>query len=264
MVGLTSLISQRFGQSLAGLLSGLPVIAATVTALLMTEASREQVVAVAQATYLSAPAAFAYTIAFAWVARWVADSPSRSAFKAWVERKRIQAWCVCFILAAGVFIATSVLMLTFNTNPAWGAALALLCPALALMLMPRLASNAPMSFQIPKRELSLRMLVAFLMALVLLWSAGHLSPSLSGIILTWPVTGSVLPCFTVALYGAQATIQLLRGFANGLLGFTAFFVILSQLLKAGWPYTSSFLVSAIVASSAAWLLMRFRQQVRAW
>ena len=30
------------------------------------------------------------------------------------------------------------------------------------------------------------------------------------LLLAWPVTGSILPCFTLALHGHQATVNLLR------------------------------------------------------
>lgn len=248
MVGLVSLASQRFGQGLAGLLSGLPVIAATVTAVLMFDASRDKVQAIAHASYAAIPASFAYTLAFAWTAHLI-------------RHKSLSAngsWWSCLGTAALAFFAVGLGLQALALPHFTALLLALASPIIVLMLMPRLQTAAPITFQIPRTELFLRMLIAFLMAFVLLASTERLSPSLSGLVLAWPITGCVLPCFTVALYGADATVQLLKGFATGLLGFTSFFAALAWLLGTAMSPWSAYLLSLLVALAAAWSLLQLR------
>lgn len=248
MVGLVSLASQRFGQGLAGLLSGLPVIAATVTAVLMLDASRDKVQAIAHASYAAIPASFAYTLAFAWVAFLIRHKPLGAH----------RAWGICLAAAALVFFAIGLLLQTLAISHGVALVVALASPLITLALMPRPAVAAPITFQIPRTELFLRMFFAFVMACVLLASTERLSPAWSGLVLAWPITGCVLPCFTVALYGSDATIQLLKGFATGLLGFTVFFVTLAFLLDtkvSGW---SAYGLSLLAALAAAWTLLQLR------
>ena len=42
-----------------------------------------------------------------------------------------------------------------------------------------------------------------------------------------PITGSIMPPFTLSLYGPDALARLQRGFITGLAGFIAFFLVVS-------------------------------------
>ncbi len=53
---------------------------------------------------------------------------------------------------------------------------------------------------------------------------------MSGLLLAIPITGNVLPCFTLPRHGVAATVALLSGFLRGLLGFLAFFTTLAATL----------------------------------
>jgi hypothetical protein len=75
----------------------------------------------------------------------------------------------------------------------------------------------------------------------------------SGVLLSVPVTGSIMPPFTLALYGPDALARLTRGFAIGLTGFTAFFFTLAEGLVA-WGIGPAFvaaITTALVAVFAA-------------
>jgi len=68
----------------------------------------------------------------------------------------------------------------------------------------------------------------------------------SGVLLSVPVTGSIMPPFTLALYGADAVARLARGFVVGLSGFTAFFfVIASSAVSLG--VTAAFALAVVAA-----------------
>ena len=251
MVGLASLASQRFGQGIAGLISGFPVIAASVSAILLWSAPLEKVQAIAHASYTSVPAAFAYTLAFAWCAH------------ALHQRGQSPRWWQCLLAATVAFLSIGIALWIFR-GPAWiHAVFALACPLITLALMPKASDQQPFNFAIPKLELLLRMLIAFAMAFALTWGTEHFPASWSGLILVWPVTGCVLPCFTVALYGAPATVQLLRGFTNGLLGFTMFFVAFAYLMQWGVRAGIAFLLAMLLAAISAYALWKTRQARRA-
>ena len=80
---------------------------------------------------------------------------------------------------------------------------------------------------IPAVELRLRLAAAFALAVVILWSAETFGAVVSGVLLSVPVTGSIMPPFTLALYGPDAVARLARGFVAGLIGFTAFFFVVA-------------------------------------
>ena len=90
--------------------------------------------------------------------------------------------------------------------------------------------------------------------------AENFGPRISGILLGFPITASVLPVFTLYLYGADATIRLLAGFATGLLGFVACFFAFASLIEplGPWPaFVAGVLASVITVSLAlAWQSIR--------
>ena len=129
--------------------------------------------------------------------------------------------------------------------------------ALGGVAMPRLRI-APGAVDIPHAELACRVAAALLVAWAIIRSAGVAPAALSGLLLAVPITGNVLPCFTLPRYGAAATVALLRGFVRGLSGFGAFFVTL-YLGLAAWPagvaYAAAW-IAALVVASALYALQR--------
>ena len=85
----------------------------------------------------------------------------------------------------------------------------------------------------PPLELRLRLVAAFVLAALILWGAPRFGPVVSGVLLSVPITGSIMPPFTLALYGPDALARLLRGFVVGLSGFTAFFFVLAARCRPG-------------------------------
>jgi hypothetical protein len=77
----------------------------------------------------------------------------------------------------------------------------------------------------------------------------------SGVLLSLPITGAIMPPFTLALYGTDALARLLRGFVVGLSGFTAFFFVLALALPA-WGVTSAFAAAVATALSAVFVAGR--------
>ena len=140
---------------------------------------------------------------------------------------------------------------------ALGVAAAGLAAAAWWLPHPREATPAP---RIPAAELWLRLVAAFVLAAGILWSARAFGPTVSGILLSVPVTGSIMPPFTLALYGPDALARLTRGFVVGLTGFTAFFFVVAAgavPLGAGTAFPAA--VAAAIA--ALFVASRVRRRV---
>ncbi|WP_437766447.1 hypothetical protein WMF27_24495 [Sorangium sp. So ce281] len=86
-------------------------------------------------------------------------------------------------------------------------------------------------------------------------SAGAAPAGVSGLLLAIPITGNVLPCFTLPRHGAAATVTLLRGFVRGLLGFASFFAALHAGLAWSSP-AAAYVLAWLCALLAALALRR--------
>jgi hypothetical protein len=118
---------------------------------------------------------------------------------------------------------------------------------------PRDAATLP---AVPPVELWLRLLAALVLAAAILFGASALGPTVSGILLSLPITGSIMPPFTLALYGPDALARLQRGFIAGLTGFLSFFLVVSvAVVPLG--VVASFSLATACALAAVWLFARW-------
>ncbi|RIK98473.1 MAG: hypothetical protein DCC72_01700 [Burkholderiales bacterium] len=224
---LATLIARRFGHGAAGFLSGFPVISGPIVAALIFSLPAEQVEGIARATLAASPATFAHIVAFAWLSRRL-------------------PWWGCLIGATAAFFAAGAL-----TTAAWmpGAVqlvLAIAGPFVALAAMPR-ASTVTGAVPVPRIEIAMRVAGTFVLAAAVLLSAQHVSAAVSGLLLAWPISGTILPGFTLPAYGHPATVTLLRGLSIGLAGFVWFYVALAFLLGAGVGGFVAFVAAALVS-----------------
>ena len=100
--------------------------------------------------------------------------------------------------------------------------------------MPTLGAQPLRAVAQPRGELAIRVGVAVVIAAGVMWGAQHLGPDPAGLLLATPITGVVLPLFTQARHGGEATASLLGGFLRGQVGFVAFFLVMLAALP-GWP-----------------------------
>lgn len=236
---LASLAARRFGHTVAGALAGMPMIAAPITALLLIDLPVEQVRAIALATLVCAPAAVVHITTFARCSIFV-------------------HWPACLALATAAFLAGGLLLVTLGLPPWAACALAAAAPGLGLAAMPSSSRHAaPVS--IPGSELVFRVAAAMGMAAAIIVGAAVLPASGSGLLLAVPITGSVLPCFTLPRHGAAATASLLAGFARGLHGFVSFFITLYASLPL-MGRAAAFVLALSVALAVALLMYAARRR----
>ncbi len=227
---LSSLAARRFGHAVGGTLGGLPMIAGPITGFVLLAAPVREVQDIALATLVCLPATVAHLLTFAWPA---VRGP----------------WWLGLLLANAAFFAVG-LALPLLQLPPWGSALlAVLALALGQALMPQLRVRAA-PVAISPLELACRVLAAMLVAWLIVRSAGLAPAALIGLLLAVPITGSVLPAFTLPRHGAAATVALIRGFLRGLVGFATFFSTLGMMLERAGPalaYASAWGAALLVA-----------------
>lgn len=231
---LSTLAARRFGHGVGGAVAGMPMIAAPIIAVLLVDHSAQQVQAIAWATLVCVPAAIIHIVAFARAARFL-------------------PWGACLLVALTAFAATGALLLRLDLPVAIVCLLALAAP-LAGMWAVRAGSGARAAVLVPQAELMFRVAAALLMAAAVILGADAFPSSVSGLLLAVPITGSVLPCFTLPRYGPAATASLMAGFIQGLNGFAAFFVVLYLSLGSFGRVTA--FCMALGASLAVALLVQ--------
>ena len=228
-VWLASLAARRWGHAVSGYLGGLPLIGGPITLFLALDLGTAFAAKSALFTLGAVLGQGAHLLALAHVGQrrgWAAALAAGwtgFALAALVVTQLPLTVGLAFLLAAGALAA------------AW-------------RWLPRVHGESARP-SIPAMELRLRLVAAFALAGLILWSAPVFGPVASGILLSLPVTGSIMPPFTLALYGPGALTRLARGFVVGLSGFTAFFLVVASTLVA-WGIVASF-VAAVAAALAA-------------
>jgi len=241
---LASLVSRRFGHAAGGVLAGMPMIAGPITALLLVDLSADAVRAVCLATLACQPALMGYLVVHAYLAqRW--------------------PWWACLAGSLAVFFAGGAALLALPL-PEWGRVLlAVTSPLWGAWCMPHVGPHAvggPVA--LPRIELACRVAVAMAVAAGVLWGAQHLSAGLAGLLLAAPITGIVLPAFTLPRHGGPATAVLLGGFVRGQLGFVTFFV--AMILGLTWiPDVLAWLLAMGLAGALPMLAPKARLWVGA-
>jgi hypothetical protein len=235
VVWLASEAGRRWGHSVTGWITGLPLIAAPISIFLALDPGPAFSAQTAHVILQSTPAATLHCLAFALAAQrfgWLASL--------------LIGW-TCFLLLGWVC--------TIVTLPLWlAAALAFLSLVIAVVLLPKVEQSIG-PVHIPRSEMAVRMLFALLIAAAATIGATTLGPKVSGILLTFPISGSVMPAFTRAIYGGKATVQLIRGFVLGLFGFAAFFVVVPLCLPR-LGLLATYLLAAIVAIAVTLIITR--------
>lgn len=238
VVWAASLAGRRWGHSVSGWISGLPLIAGPISVFLAFGEGDRFAADTAAATLQSTGAAGFHCFVFALAARRL-------------------GWAASLAVAWTGFVAASALLAAVPIPPLAGLALSLLLLGLMVGALPQpRVADAPV--RIPPIELAVRIGAAVALAAAVLLGASVLGPRLSGIVLTFPITGSVLPAFTRALHGADATTRLLTGFISGLFAFAAFhFVVAVALPALGPAATYPLAVGGALVTTA--IVMRVRR-----
>lgn len=240
LIGLASLAGKRWGPGAAGLLGGLPLVAAPIVLVLWLSEGQ----AIALAAALTAPvgvwATMTYLLVFGFASA------------------RLPWWGALAVGWASYLAVATVLHLTALDQQHWlGFAV---IPALmlsAVRLLPRPAT-LPRPIHLPHRELAARLVAAVAIVLLLTTAAAHIGPAFTGVLSGAPVAATVIPCFVFAMAGRDPLLRALRGFLTGLTGFAAFFLVLA----AGMPSLGALallpavLTAAVVGASGNALVQR--------
>ncbi|MCU4412498.1 hypothetical protein KTH71_00335 [Acinetobacter sp. WU_MDCI_Axc73] len=206
---LVSLAGRRWGTKVAGILSGMPVVAGPIVVLMAFDQGIIFGVQAAIAGISGVVSLLSFGIAYCWLSR---------SFH----------WSVSFLGGGAVWVFTATL-LTFLPQNLYVVSLVAI---LGLMLTPFLLPTL-MTIVVPARQfndLPLRMLAGGLFTLAVTALAYVLSSQWSGLLSVFPIIGSVMAIFTHIMQGSEAVTVLYHGTVRGLYSLTVFLIVLA----AGW------------------------------
>ncbi|WP_024618011.1 hypothetical protein [Pseudomonas kilonensis] len=236
---LISLAGRRWGPSVAGWLSGLPVVVGPILLFLAIEQGELFAAQSATAALAAMFAMIAFCVVYAQVAQ-----------------HRNWPWALGIALGAWTLVALILSWLPASLPLSSLIALAALLAAPYLFPTVRPVMNGPAA---KSDKLLLRMIAGALLTLSVTLLASTVGERWSGLLAVFPVLGSVMAVFSQQTRGPAFTAALLRATATGMYCFAAFCLTLALALPVlGMP---AFALG--VAVSMAMLLVTRRLLVRA-
>ncbi|WP_449440890.1 MULTISPECIES: hypothetical protein [Pseudomonas] len=207
---LISLAGKRWGPSVAGWLSGLPVVVGPILFFLAIEQGEVFAAQSASAALSAMFAMIAFCVTYAQVAQ-------RTGWP-WALTVSLLVWAT-----AAVVLSVIPPSLTFSVIAAATALLA--APYLFPTVQPIVSGSATKS-----DKLLLRMIAGALLTLAVTLLASTVGERWSGLLAVFPVLGSVMAVFSQQTRGPAFTAALLRATATGMYSFAAFCLVLALTL----------------------------------
>jgi hypothetical protein len=223
-VGLIAVSGRVWGASIAGLLSGLPVIGGPILWFIY----QDQGAIFARNTALTTVGGIAALSSFCFSYSWLC---------------RHCHWSAAYILGCGVFWLVAVATTYFQVGVHQMALFALATLAVQLYLFPALHAQ-PLFAPATRAEVLFRMAFAFLLVLGITQFAQRLGHQYSGLLTVFPIAGSAIAIFSHRNHSPAHAMQSLYSMMLGLLSMLTFFYVAAL-------FTANFALSLLCAASAA-------------
>jgi hypothetical protein len=202
LIGAVSLASRRWGPTVAGWLSGFPIVTGPILMFVALEQGAQFASVTAAGALAGGLAWMTFALSYAWAALRLSWLVALTA-----------GLCAYLVVGLGLIIAAPPF--------AWIAVVLVAALILAPLAFPRLTNltGAAASSSI---ELGARMLAGGALTVSVTQLSPMLGPKFSGLFAVFPVMGIVLAAFSHRASGNMFTIRLLRGMVSGFYAFTAF------------------------------------------
>ncbi len=229
LIGAISLAGRRWGPTVSGWLTGLPLTSGPIVFFLAVEQGSRFASRSAQSCLLGMISLSFFCLAYSLVARnrnwWFSVVAGWTAF--FVLTVLLEKWPFSLLVT---FVATILVLIGI------------------FKVLPESTGTSVLKTP-PPWEIPLRMGVATGMLLLITGLAGFLGPRLSGLLTPFPVVSSVLAVFIHYYEGGRSVNCLLRGLMAGLFTFTVFFLVIAATIQS-WGVVQSFVVASLAGLAA--------------
>ena len=237
-----TLVGRRYGPTLAGLLSALPVFAGPVLFILALEQGNVFAAQAAQGTLLAILAILVFSLTYAWMAVNFGVAVSLlSSYATYI----LTAYLLQFVHLPIELCFVGVIALLLCTQ--WW--------------FPKVATHQAVSGPTGPVDLILRMVLGASLVVVVTYFASTFGSRLSGIFAMFPLMTTVLVGFSHHQSGGDFAVVLLRGMVYGYFSFAIFCLLLSLALP-NFSLATSFLIAlpgVMVAQMMTHYFLRRRQ-----
>jgi len=213
LVAGVSLAGRRWGASVAGLLAGLPIVAAPVLFFLTIEQGAAFGARAAVSTTLGIVSLMSYCLTYAWSAR---RAP----------------WWLSMVLGWIAFLICTVTLEGLSVGPIFAAAGAACVLTATLSVMPPGAASSA-NVKPSWWDLPMRMMLTASLVLALTAAAQLLGPRWSGLLTPFPIATTVLATFAHRQGGPANAARFLRGLLSGIYSFITFNLVVALTIE---PY----------------------------
>ena len=225
-----TLAGRRWGETVGGLVVGLPLTSGPISLFLALEQGPEFATHATSGSLCATAAQACFAVAYC-----------RTAQSGW--GKALLAATVAFALSAGLLQGSALLQTALFV-------IDILVMALALIFIPKTTFKSS-KLRPPRWDLPVRMLLIAALVVAVTLLAPFVGAGVSGILAAFPLMATILAVFAQRNHGPQAAQQVMRGMVAGSFSFAVFFWSLSLLL----PRFSLLMAYAIAVALA--LLVQF-------
>jgi uncharacterized membrane protein (GlpM family) len=227
VVVLVSIASRHWGSFIAGILSGMPIIAAPITLLLAMEYGPEFAISASQTTILGVVAVSAFCFVYAW-------------------SSKVCNWRIAFSLSLSSYLVFAVILSRVSIAPVWAVAMSASVLFLLRHYFPtyEIVENR---IAISNKEIVIRAVASLLLVLVTTSIAKTLGPGLSGVFVVFPIGTSILAIFTHIYSGKEQASTLLKGLMLGMFSIILFYLLLVSM-PSGIGFYASFALSIVITA----------------
>lgn len=204
-----SLAVRRWGETIGGLIVGLPLTSGPVSVFLALQYGSEFAVRATSGSLAATAAQAAFCLVYCGMAT--------------------LGWLAALAGASVAFAGTAALLQESGLAQGGLFLVALVSLALTLHAAPRSAAQGN-RLQPPWWDLPVRMVLITGLVLGVTLIAPHIGPGASGVVASFPLMATILGVFAHRVAGPHAARQVMRGLVAGLFGFAAFFYVVSLLL----------------------------------
>ncbi len=235
-----SLAGHRWGNTVSGWIVGLPLVSAPVILLLALERGNEFAAASAQGSLLGIVSLSAFSLAYAWL-----------------SLLRGQGWLLSMLAGWGVYFAA-----TFALGyAAVSIFAAFICVVAWLRLVMRIfpTSNTPVKAApqggFPWVDVAVRMVAAVGLTFAITEYAPVLGPTLSGLLIPFPIYTSVMVTSLHRGQGATSVFQFLRGAIVSSFTPALFWLIVGSTIVQ-WGIGPSYALAIAASVMLHWVLLK--------
>lgn len=223
---LLSLASKRWGNFVAGSLSGLPIIAAPITVFIYLEQGQVFAFEAAQSTLLGVFSLGLFCFSYCWAA---------------IKFN----WITSLIISLLVYFLGAFFVASLDIGPSIALVLVLVSILFFKKALPK-ATTKESPVEVSPAQTVARMIAAAILVATLTSLANTIGTQLTGVLTVFPVAASILAVFTHINYSKESLNFMLSGIIVGITSLATFYYSLLKVSES-LSFSTSICISLIVA-----------------